>query len=276
MKELLLGTLALVALNAGSAVLAADMPVYKAPVYQAPEPVRNWTGFYVGLNAGYAWTHASFGIVPTGSWSGFPAPAASVVQVTTNTLNSNRFAGGGQIGWNYQISSVVFGLEADLDYIGANGTVVGSTLVGGAIPLTSIVGFSQQARERWLGTVRGRLGVLPMPQALLYVTGGLAVADWDVNMHMTSGGADAVFANASIRTGWTVGGGLEVAFGKSWSGKLEYLHADFGSVTGTSVFPSPPNGANFTQTHNVRLTTDTVRVGINYHFNWAGPVVASY
>ena len=249
--------IAVVAQAAAAGAFAADMPV-KAPVAM---PAYSWTGWYAGLNAGFAESHAGFSLDPTGAWAGAAPQAADVVKATTDTLHPRGFAGGGQIGWNYQLRYIVIGLEADIDYVGAN-----SSLTGGAILPTSIVGFSQAASEQWLSTVRGRLGFLVMPEALVYATGGLAMAGWNLNMHMTSSGVDAVFSDSLTRTGWTVGGGLEVALARSWTGKVEYFRADFGSVTGSSVFP-PPNTPNFTQTHNVSLTTDTVRVGLNYQFH---------
>jgi outer membrane immunogenic protein len=264
MKKLLLGTAMSLAMVAGATAADLGPASGPAPFYTKAPPAWSWTGFYIGVNAGDAWSSAAFGITPTGAWAGFPANAANIVQATTDTLHPSGFAGGGQLGWNYQMNNIVIGLEADIDYVHAS-----AALVGGPIALTSITGFSQGASEQWLGTMRGRLGFLLMPQALVYGTGGLAVAGWNLNMHMTSAGVDAVFADSETRTGWTAGGGLEVAFGNSWSGKVEYLHADFGTVTGTSVFP-PPNGANFTHTHTVGLKTDTARAGLNYHFNW-GP-----
>jgi len=52
-----------------SAAFAADMPV-KAPVI--PQAVYNWTGFYVGVNAGYG------GGMKDWSGSTFPPAALSV------------------------------------------------------------------------------------------------------------------------------------------------------------------------------------------------------
>src|SRR5258706_8371492 len=50
MKKFLLATVALVALGATVPALAADLaarPYTKAPAY-APQPIYNWTGFYIG------------------------------------------------------------------------------------------------------------------------------------------------------------------------------------------------------------------------------------
>jgi outer membrane immunogenic protein len=99
-------------------VFAADMAV-KAPPPAAPAPVYNWTGWYVGVNAG-----ASFGNVKTDF---NVAPGTSLViegeSFSTGTIpgfaGSDRvypsgFIGGGQIGYNWQFSPIwVVGFEAD-------------------------------------------------------------------------------------------------------------------------------------------------------------------
>src|SRR5262245_41182242 len=83
---------------------------FKAP---PPAPVYNWTGWYVGGNAG-----AGFGNVKTD----FNAPVSAtfaVFSLTANIAGSNRelpsgFIGGGQLGYNWQFSPLwVVGLEAD-------------------------------------------------------------------------------------------------------------------------------------------------------------------
>jgi len=81
---------------AAAADIQAARPVYKAPVL-APVPVYNWTGFYVGVNAGYSWGQQDNSISGTA--------------VGTNKVNG--FIGGGQIGYNWQVNQIVFGLEAD-------------------------------------------------------------------------------------------------------------------------------------------------------------------
>src|SRR5882672_3021397 len=87
--------------------IAADMKA--APVYtKAPMmPVYSWTGAYIGVNAGYAWgdseVSTSTVFSPTGYFalSSIPAIAAAGAQ----TINPNGFTGGGQIGYNWQVSS---------------------------------------------------------------------------------------------------------------------------------------------------------------------------
>ena len=65
-------------------------------------------------------------------------------------------------------------------------------------------------------------------------------------------------SNTVNATGWTAGGGVEVGLTPNWTTKLEYLHMDFGSATVAN--PS------FNRANTFSLTTEIVRVGLNYKF----------
>ena len=95
MKKLLFASLALLALNAGGAALAADIPV-KAPVYRPPPPVFSWTGCYIGVHVGAGWQVSSFTTESS-------ATAASGIGAV----------GGAQAGCNLQWRQFVIGLEGE-------------------------------------------------------------------------------------------------------------------------------------------------------------------
>ena len=128
----------------------------------------------------------------------------------------------------------------------------------------------------WFGTLRGRLGAAFTPGALAYVTAGVAVAD--ITVAGSVAGFDAAgnpvntgFSNHITRAGWTVGAGLEAQLVGNWTGKIEYLHMDFGSI---ATFPTLAPDATVAAAFNTRITDDIVRVGINYKFDRSGAVVA--
>jgi len=154
--------------------------------------------------------------------------------------------GGGQIGFNYQLSPMfVAGLETDFQ-----GTGIGGGFVARRTP--------------WLGTVRGRLGVTPFSApVMLYATGGFAYGRFNFGPFPTGGTV------GKIATGWTLGGGAEYAFTPNWSVKAEYLFTNIGAN-----FPGGPFNATVTQ----RVHDHLVRVGVNYRFGWGAPstVVARY
>ena len=131
------------------------------------------------------------------------------------------------------------------------------------MPGTGVTSISQRVELSWLATLRGRLGVTAGP-ALLYVTAGAAVGDWDIYMRMAGGPDAAVFSKALVQTGWTAGGGVEYAITEHLSLKGEYLFADFGSVEGESSFL--PTAPGFLNEHKVDMTTQVGRAGINYRF----------
>ncbi|MGA2288238.1 outer membrane protein [Bradyrhizobium sp.] len=243
MKKMLLSTVALVALGATVPALAADLgtrPYTKAPAYVAP--IYNWTGFYVGGHIGGAF----------GGDNGFAG--------TTNGGNNGSFLGGLQAGADYQFApNWVAGIEGQYSWLGNNNNSVAFTGAG--------TGFAYNNNQRGLGSVTGRLGYTWGP-ALLYAKGGYAYSDY--NQSLTFGGVPQAFAlNGGHHDGYTVGAGLEYMFAQNWSAKIEYQYYDFGRTS----FVTPALLAAFGST---RSDEHTVKAGLNYRFNWGGPVVAKY
>jgi len=241
MKKFLLGTVALIAL--GAPALAADMaarPYTKAaPAYMAP--IYNWTGFYIGGHVGGAFQGDN----------GFTG--------INNSNNDGRFLGGLQVGGDYQFApNWVLGIEGQYSWLGNNNNNVAFTGLG--------AGYVYNDNLRGIGSVTGRLGYTWGP-ALLYVKGGYAYADY--NQSLALFGATAPFAINRRHDGYTVGAGLEYMFAQNWSGKIEYQYYDFGRTT----FVTPPVLVGFGST---RSDEHTVKAGLNYRFNWGGPVVAKY
>ena len=192
MKKIALATTVLSMLFAAGSASAADLAA--RPYTKAPPPivsVYNWTGFYVGINGGYAWGDSDWTV-----------PLVS----TTPT----GWLIGGTLGYNYQMGSWVLGLEGDWDWA----DIKDSSPCGA---------FSCQTKNSWLATARGRIGYA-FDRWLPYFTGGAAFG----KVEASSTNPAAPGAN-DTRTGWTVGAGIEYAFLGAWSAKLEYLYVDLGS-----------------------------------------------
>ena len=294
MKKLLFASTAFV-LFAGTSVLAADLPVYKAPV--AP-PVFSWTGFYVGGNAGYSWGRASTDLTETVSTTATvtgPTGSATATVTTTSVGNDratlNGALGGFQAGYNWQFDRYVAGFEGDIQATGQRGDLTICPVTAGAAPVPcpgaagTLFGTASY-RLPWFGTLRGRVGVT-FDRILLYATGGLAVGE--VKADGTVGGAALIpLAAGSVsttRAGWVFGGGIEGAIDRNWSIKAEYLHMDFGSLDqsiSANGVPLTVAFGNFTTTlsqsltsaFRTRVTDDVFRIGVNYRFG--APVVAKY
>lgn len=245
MRKLMLGGAALAAL-AVSPALAADLPV--RPIYKAPPPVvYGWTGFYGGVNVGYSWGRQSNTFTTTVLGVG--------TLVATETQNVDGVIGGVQWGYNWQLGNYVLGTESDIQASGQSGSTF--YCFNAACTNSTLA----EHRLRWFGTARTRLGVLPMQQVLLYVTGGLAYGQVRSDYTSTLGGvALGTLSFRDTRAGWTVGGGIEAALGGGWSAKVEYLYIDLGKNTVTQV-----SAAGVTQFQiDSRFTDHIARVGLNY------------
>jgi outer membrane immunogenic protein len=240
--RILLTGLGLFALAAAQPALSADRPLpYKAPPL---EPIFNWTGFYVGLNAGYSWgdTRLDYDLGPL-----------------TTTLHPSSFIGGGQAGFNWQMGNVVWGLEADIAW--RNGKDDLTFAFPNGLDFTSF-----HVEQNWVGTVRPRLG-FANNNWLFYVTGGLAYGGLQhsyMEFRPTVAGATRTATEDVTRAGWTVGGGVEVAFNRQLSLGLEYLYMDFGSSTLT--FPAQVVGGLAFPVDSTRFrdTSQVVRAKLNW------------
>jgi outer membrane immunogenic protein len=281
--------------------LAADIPLpVKAPVI-APVALYNWTGFYVGGNAGYSWGRArttqtdsttststtecfrdSTSAAITGALSTvicapnttitFPIVTGptTTTATTSGRANVDGFIGGLQAGYNYQVDrSWLFGFEADFQYSGERGGQSDCSVAG--CPAGSAFGSSSH-RLKWFGTARGRVGLLPTDRVLLYATGGLVYGQIDSDYVSGINGVTLLAGRTSTwRAGWTVGGGVEGAISDRWTVKAEYLYADYGSFganlgTGAAVTTVGPFVFLTPPAGTRTTTTSTVSSAVSTRF----------
>lgn len=234
--------------------LAADMPA-PAPMPEpvpapAPAPVYyNWSGFYAGVQGGYAWGDRDI-TVP-----GFPAPPAA----RKFSYDSDGWLLGGQVGVNWQMGQWVLGAEADLAWTGVDGRL---TPAAAALP-GNVTGASESHDMKWLGTLRGRLG-FAVDSFLFYGTGGLAFAKIDGTAVFRTGGTTFGASDSNTHTGWTLGAGVEAGLTENISVKAEYLYVDLGSKNYHYAF----GGGMPTTTVNADHQHHVVRAGLNYRFSW--------
>jgi outer membrane immunogenic protein len=261
MKSLSLAVsiLALSVVAASAADLAAR-PYTKAPV-AVVSPVYNWTGFYVGVHGGGDWFNKDWS-TSTSNIAGCVGPCGESV----GGHNGSSWLVGGQAGFNYQIASWVIGVEAQASWTDLNGQNLFTQ------PTLAANGFIGHSKTDGLGTLAVRFGYA-VDRTLIFVKGGGAWARdrFLVSLNLFPEGAQAA---TDDRYGWMVGVGLEYALAGNWSVKAEYNHLDFGTRTET-LNPLPTCGCVAFQ-YDVRQTIDLVKAGVNYRFNWNGPVVAKY
>jgi outer membrane immunogenic protein len=234
------------------AAIAADIP-QPAPVYRAPvvAPVYNWTGFYLGGNAGYGWARTSGDLTLGGGLFG--------LVTVTSSGNENLSGGiaGGQIGGNLQTGGLVIGVEFDLQWSGQKKDNVFACGAGCA--------FNEQFKVNSFGTARGRVGAA-INDVLPYVTAGVAWTSARYNVTSTLLGTTFnVIDLSNTRLGWTVGGGVEAAIARTnWTGKLEYLYIQTDNFTANAPIPTLFGGG--TVIANTKVQDHVLRAGINYRF----------
>jgi outer membrane immunogenic protein len=215
-----------------AAALAADLaPQPVEPVAPTALPF-SWTGFYVGVNAGYGFGGDDrVGVWQAGTNFGSPG-----------TIKGSGFVGGAQAGYNYQMDNFVLGLETDFQGADVNQSVHGA-----------VDGEPAHANSRvnWYGTLRPRVGYA-IDHTLLYVTGGLAYANIDYKMNALG----TSFSESNTRVGWTAGGGVEQAITDNFTVKLEYGYIGIPKYTAgpPSLYTKSTPGFH------------TVRLGVNYKF----------
>ena len=215
MKRILLMSVGLAVL-AGFNGVAAGADLRPSPYAPAPYvlPYYNWTGFYVGVNGGGGWGSST--------WSGF------------SSFNTSGGLIGGTVGYNRQFGQFVAGVEGDLDWANIQG--------GG------ICTFACQTTDKWLGTVRGRLGYA-IDRWLPYVTGGLAFGNFQAQSNLGT--------SSTTNAGWTIGAGVEYGIVQNVTVKAEYLYVNLGDFN--------CNTCNLPVT-NVNSNASILRGGVNVHF----------
>ncbi len=203
----------------------------------------SWAGFYAGLNVGYGYGSNRL----TQSFA--PGSAFPVFTQQSVTVAPQGGALGGQAGYNWQADHVVFGVEADADWTHQSGkTCTIQCGADGSLETT-------QTYE-WLATARGRIGY-ENAGWLIYGTAGGALAgirETDVFVLPDSS------TSSNTRGGWTAGGGIETKLGGHWTGRIEFLHYDFGSMSNSFA----PDQVTTTSS---RLTDNVARAAIDYQFH---------
>jgi len=221
------------AASAATAALLAGMGGAAAE----PAPIYNWTGFYIGANAGYGWGEA-------------------------NNDRAGKFKDSGTQfglhgGYNHQFGGIVVGFEADAAI---------SNIDAGSDPFfEGKASLRLKAKQDWAGSLRLRAG-LPFSAAplfdnvMIYGTGGAAISRWNVRLDESFIVGDSE-KRSKTYFGWTAGLGIEAKFNSSVSIRTEYLHADYGSETYSLLG----------EAIRVKFRTDTVRLGLTWHFPTPAP-----
>lgn len=255
-----LAAAAIVSMALTGAAAAADLPSRSVEPPAPALPIFTWTGFYVGVNAGYHFAESSNVAIAT---SGALTAVNTATGIVPFGLSPDRdgFTAGGTIGYNFQFApQFVAGIEADLNYVDGKDT---ATFIGGTVQPNS---YSVNSGFEWFGTVRGRLGFVAGERVMIYATGGLAVADISRSVTHTNGalGVFTTASNSDTEVGWTVGGGVEWAFTNNLTFKAEYLYYAFEDKNTALIYPAPVLGSQ--SINNFETNGHLARVGVNFKF----------
>jgi len=286
-KLFLLGLSTFAAMMLGGTAQAADMPV-KAPPPAAPI-MYNWTGFYIGGHVGGAW-------IDRNVHDRFDGVNNCIDSICFDDSrfgrNDGRLIAGGQVGFNYQVGQVVWGIEGQISAVARHndGDVCGvfTGTVGTAVVHDHL--FNCGNRGDWIATLAARLGMTfgETGNWLLYVKGGAAFADGRFGIRLRDDcPVTWTFCNNNFgfnndnntRTGWMIGGGMEYGWSNNLSWKLEYNFMDFGHRN--QHFDNVLTNCECRLIHDLDFDRQisVVKVGLNYRFApapVAAPVAARY
>lgn len=222
-----------------SLLLAATLLALSAGTAVAQDRTYDWSGAYIGAQAGYAWGDAEARLPRLPSWP-------------TTDVSPNGIFGGVFAGYNYQFDGgLVLGVDADFSLASIRSE---SEWIGpGGLPVKPTqLNFTHL---NWTADLRGRVGYA-FDRILLFAAGGLAVAGVRID-DLTKGSRRPSLDKTM--TGWTIGGGVDYAFSNSLFGRIEYRYSDFGTE---------PNNYSYSdwEPYEVHIKTHDLRVGVAYKF----------
>ncbi len=224
MKKFLLSAVAFGAF--AMPAMAADL---SAPLGPVP---YDWSGFYIGGNVGWGFAESNWDV------------RDDIGRLGSFSVNPDGFLGGGQIGFNFDSNGFIWGGEAEFTFGGGSD--------GGWFDDAGI--YDGRSKVNFLMTLGPKVGIA-MDRTLLYVEGGLALADLDHRFREI--GVDSR-GSSGTRTGWFVGAGGEYAFDDNWSARLEYNYVDMDSQRFSLIAAD----------ERVRIDNymHVIKAGINYKF----------
>jgi outer membrane immunogenic protein len=237
---------------------AADMAVKARPPSADPYPPDVWTGFYFGGQLGYGLGHSS------GDPGTANLPCSGIVALCHYgpfSMDADGLLGGAHAGYNYQIRSLVVGIEGSYDFGRMSGystslfncTAAGLICAGPG----NVDTFAYQTTAKDLWSVRGRLGYA-VNNWLFYATAGVAGARVQTIYSLKIPPQPVTSLNGA-RTGWTVGAGIETMIMNDWSVGFEYRYTDLGAGRFTDVVNNTADVSN-------KFSINQITASLSYHF----------
>ncbi|MBS7698924.1 MULTISPECIES: outer membrane beta-barrel protein [unclassified Chelatococcus] len=280
--------------NASAADFSTPRPSPPAPI----PPAFTWTGPYAGVNAGYAMGRLRTKVGWAGRQDAIAADPAFITGLGAARRSRGSFTGGAQVGYNYQMGSVVLGVEADFNALKMKRSALATArLVDEGTGETVDAALRSSQSLHWLATLRPRIGWAAFDRFMVYGTGGLAVArasqrsqgflsvtgasvapvvDPTIDPAAAEPAAVAPAPTAGLfgtvgksgsgyRYGWALGAGAEYAVTDDISVKGEFLHVQ---MKGRNVAAAPLDSATAGVAFGARNSSavQMFRAGLNYRF----------
>ena len=214
-----------------------------------PANAGTWNGFYIGLNAGGAFGDTDWTNVSNTTPGGGAAPINFTVGQTIGQSPEGVLAGG-QIGYNFQMSNWLFGVE-----------LTGATLDYDETTLNTNPGDTNEfvsSEINWLATAALRAG-WTWNDSLLYLKGGYAMSKVNTD-HIDP--FNTSYSTDEDHNGWLAGAGLEHQIGDNVSVGLDYTYIDLGNQDHSGAATGGGTVVN-----DIDVTVQTVTARLSYHFN---------
>jgi outer membrane immunogenic protein len=227
-----------------TAALAAVTQASAADLVTAPIAASyDWSGFYIGANGGWGSSHSCWDT----SFFG--------LTFSEGCHNATGGTAGGQIGYRWQRSDWVFGLEAQGDWADLKGSNESEFFPA----------FTNRSRVDWYGLLTAQVGY-SFSDALVYAKGGAAVTGNHFDVVSTPS-PDTLAGDAGDQTRWggVLGAGIEYGFAPNWSLAVEYDHL-FMPGKDVTFTPVGIGGFGFGTDH-ISQDVDLVGLHLNYRFS---------
>jgi outer membrane immunogenic protein len=231
-------------------VLLATAAFAIASAAAVPAQAGNWSGLYIGGHAGGLWGDVDVAKVN----EPVPMPFDGSANGTTTTYSPSGVLGGAQLGYNYQMSNLVFGLE-----LSGSATEFNKSAMLATDDLHTV-------NSDWNASAVLRAGYAFSYGALVYLKGGYAIADLQHSMTDSVGASPngGSYSDSENIDGYTVGAGYEYLISSDVSVGLDYAYADYGTSTFEATADVPADGSIV---HEIDAKTHTVTARLNWHFN---------
>lgn len=227
------------------------------------EGTAAWGGYYLGFHGGQGWAESETERTITSNSYFAAANLTAVEDESAMTLEEETFLGGAQLGLNWPAGAFVFGFEVDASGFG-NDASGASTLEYPVSPGTFFT-VTNSVEQTWLATGRLRIGV-GNDWILAYATGGYAGGE----ITFTQTFSDTftpfptqVVENSEFRSGYSVGGGIEIMIESGASLRVEYMHYDLGDIDANGPIASGTTTSNGV----AEVKNEVWRVGLNFQMD---------